>query len=329
MNIETSNINQTKDVKISTSQKVNNQEPSVKFADELNKDKNVEQVQEDDLDSKKESKIIDKTETINKVEKNEKFNMDDIQNKIAYTNKNNSITNDIDKLNQEVDSNNKNSENLDLLNNNLLKKDLNSAFQNMNTLVNEFNQLDDKSFENIKNDDVLADNKDMINNDFNIQKKRSSSKLPLSSKKNSTSATKKIWDKEKFSGTPYKTTSFATTVVEVELDTYTYNEKIKGIWISIDCGEILDISAAKKAILLDIQQELSLLVEGKTVTCDKISINFLPSESNSGQLHELVHNTLPAAFSAALSSALATQLTELPCTEKQIFELIKEREVDL
>lgn len=162
-----------------------------------------------------------------------------------------------------------------------------------------------------------------------IQKKRSSSKLPLSSKKNSTSATKKIWDKEKFSGTPYKTTSFATTVVEVELDTYTYNEKIKGIWISIDCGEILDISAAKKAILLDIQQELSLLVEGKTVTCDKISINFLPSESNSGQLHELVHNTLPAAFSAALSSALATQLTELPCTEKQIFELIKEREVDL
>ena len=39
MNIETSNINQTKDVKISTSQKVNNQESSVKFADELNKDK--------------------------------------------------------------------------------------------------------------------------------------------------------------------------------------------------------------------------------------------------------------------------------------------------
>ena len=92
------------------------------------------------------------------------------------------MTNNTDKINEnnsidvpdQVDSNNENSENLNLLNdnNNLLKKDLNSAFQNMNTLVNEFNQLEDKSFENIKKDDVLADNKDMINNDFNIQDKK-------------------------------------------------------------------------------------------------------------------------------------------------------------
>ena len=45
-----------------------------------------------------------------------------------------------------------------------------------------------------------------------------------------------------------------------------------------------------------------------------------------GQIGELVRNTLPAAFSCALSLALATQLTKLPCTDKQLFELIKQRE---
>ena len=200
MNIETSNLNQTKEIKIGTSANASKQEPSVKFADELNKDKNVEQVQKDDLDFKKESEIVDKTEavdkteqtgnveivdkteTIGKVEKDEILSITDIQNKVACINKNNFMTNNTDKINEnnsidlpdQVDSNNENSENLNLLNdnNNLLKKDLNSAFQNMNTLVNEFNQLEDKSFENIKKDDVLADNKDMINNDFNIQDKK-------------------------------------------------------------------------------------------------------------------------------------------------------------
>ena len=150
MNIETSNLNQTKEIKIGTSANASKQEPSVKFADELNKDKNVEQVQKDDLDFKKESEIVDKTEavdkteqtgnveivdkteTIGKVEKDEILSITDIQNKVACINKNNFMTNNTDKINEnnsidlpdQVDSNNENSENLNLLNdnNNLLKK---------------------------------------------------------------------------------------------------------------------------------------------------------------------------------------------------------------
>ena len=159
-----------------------------------------------------------------------------------------------------------------------------------------------------------------------IEKKRFHESLPISVKKTQSSTLKKNWNNETFSGTPFGPASFATAVVEVELDTYTYNERIKGIWLVIDCGELFDKRAALRAIRLEIQQQLEMLVKDKSIPCDNITISFIESKNKAGQIGDLVRNTLPAAFSSALSLALATQLTKLPCTEKQIFELIKKRE---
>lgn len=159
-----------------------------------------------------------------------------------------------------------------------------------------------------------------------IQKKRFHQPLPIVSKKEISSTLRKNWNKDTFSGNPFHTTSFASTVVEVELDSFTYTEKIKGIWIAIDCGELYDEVAAEKSLLLEVQQELTTLVKGTTITCNNCTIEFVKSKTKSGQIGELIHNTLPAAFSSALSMALQTQLSELPCTEEQIFTLIKNRE---
>ncbi len=160
-----------------------------------------------------------------------------------------------------------------------------------------------------------------------IQKKRFHQPLPITSKK-SVSAAKKNWNNETFSGNPFTATSFASTAVEVQLDSFTYTATIKGIWITIDCGEIFDEVAAKRAIMLHIQQELTTLVKGATINCNKFSINFIQSKNKTGQIGELVHNTLPAAFAAALSMALQTQLSILPCTEEQIYNLIQAREIE-
>lgn len=160
---------------------------------------------------------------------------------------------------------------------------------------------------------------------MDIQKKRFHQALPITAKRGISQSSKNKWDKEKFSGTPFFTTSFASCVVEVELDTYTYNEKIKGIWIVADCGELFDETAAEKTIKLEVQQELSLLVKDKTLSCDGIYIQFIKSGNNSGQVGGLVHNILPAAFSSAMSLALATELTALPFTEEELYELIKKR----
>ena len=56
-----------------------------------------------------------------------------------------------------------------------------------------------------------------------------------------------------------------------------------------------------------------------------LNINFIQSDNRSGQVGGLIHNSLPAAFSSALSLALTTQLTEIPCTEDLLFQLIRDR----
>ena len=85
------------------------------------------------------------------------------------------------------------------------------------------------------------------------------------------------------------------------------------------------MQAAKRTVNLEIQKELCMLVKGTTVSADNIFIQFIPSKESSAQVGELVHNALPAAFTSALSSALSTQVTNLPCTEQQLFSLIKKR----
>ena len=161
---------------------------------------------------------------------------------------------------------------------------------------------------------------------LDIQKKRFRQPLPISSQKKLGVAAKKGWNNEKFSGNPFGTSSFATAVVEVELDSYTFSEKIKGIWITINCGELLDKSAALRAVRLEIQQELSRLVNGRNIPCDTYSINFIESKEKSGQIGDLVHNTLPSAFSTAMSLALDTQLTQVPFSVDLIYNLTKEKE---
>ena len=158
-----------------------------------------------------------------------------------------------------------------------------------------------------------------------IQKKRFHQPLPITAKRGGQLTARNKWNKDSFSGTPFYTTSFIATVVEVELDTYPYSEKIKGIWITLDCGEHFDEAAARRTLKLEIQQELNMLVRGKTVPCDAINISFVKSNNRSGQVGGLIHNSLPAAFSSALSLALTTQLTELPCTEDLLFQLIRDR----
>lgn len=113
--------------------------------------------------------------------------------------------------------------------------------------------------------------------------------------------------------------------MEIELDTYTYNEKIKGIWIAVDCGEIFDEAAAIRTVRMEVQQELAMLVRDKTIQCDEIHISFMKSDNKSGQIGGLVHNIIPAAFSSALSLALTKQLTSLPCSEGRLFTLIKNK----
>ncbi|MDE5898978.1 MAG: xanthine dehydrogenase family protein molybdopterin-binding subunit, partial [Treponemataceae bacterium] len=110
-----------------------------------------------------------------------------------------------------------------------------------------------------------------------IKRKRFHAPLPITAKKTPTPAMKRQWNKESFSGTPFYSTSFGAAAVEVELDANSYRKKIRGIWVSIDCGEILSPAAAERTVRLAIQQELEKLVKDETGRCRNINISFIKS----------------------------------------------------
>ncbi len=162
-----------------------------------------------------------------------------------------------------------------------------------------------------------------------IQKKRFHSPLPLTAKKALPPSIKNKWNNENFFGIPFHAASFGSVVIEVELDPYTYMEKIKGLWMTVSCGQLFDKKAAERTLKLAIQQELLTLVENSKVKCESINLFFINSEETPGQIGELVHNTVPAAFASALSLALSTQITTLPVSQSLIYEEIKQREIEV
>lgn len=162
-----------------------------------------------------------------------------------------------------------------------------------------------------------------------IQKKRFKVALPITAKKSTSSVIKKAFDAQKFSGSPFYSTAFGSAIMEIELNPYTYKIIIKGIWIAIDCGEILSEKAAESSVRLAIRQELEELVENEKLTCESTNIFFVQSENPPCQIGSLVHNLIPGAFASSLSEAIGYSVTSVPCTEEEIFENINKAQKEI
>lgn len=144
---------------------------------------------------------------------------------------------------------------------------------------------------------------------------------PFSVKKSLPASRKKIWNQEEFSGSPYYNTAFGTCTVELELDTCTYRENLRRICVIIDGGKILSPKAAENAVHRSIQRCLSTLVDDDSLRCPAISVQFMQSDEEPKQIGHLVYSILPAAYTSALSQALAVTVDSLPLQTDSIFKI--------
>lgn len=154
-----------------------------------------------------------------------------------------------------------------------------------------------------------------------IQKKRFLNPLPIHASKSITSSMKKNWKKDSFSGMPFHTVSYGGAIIEIENNPLTMGISVKGIWIVIDCGQIMSIKAAEKAVKIAIQNELKNLITDEELYCSNVKINFIQSGNNPGQIGEIIHSLIPSAFANALSQILCTNINEIPCSLNQIYTL--------
>lgn len=153
---------------------------------------------------------------------------------------------------------------------------------------------------------------------LDIQSKRFKKPLPISSSKGFTSTQKKAWNREKFSGVPFFTSSFGLIILDLELNPYTYKIYIKKIYALISAGKIGIPKVAENSVKLSIEHALSELVEDEALKCDKISVSFVQSEKDPAQIDGLISRILPAAFTSALSQAIGHEINTIPL-KPQIF----------
>ena len=121
-----------------------------------------------------------------------------------------------------------------------------------------------------------------------IKKKKEKESLPINVKKTITPAIKKLWNKEKFTGFPYHSTSFAAATVELEMDITLYREVIRSIKIVISSGKVMHLQSAQNSIKLAVQKVLQTLVKDEPLDCPDIKIAFIQSDENPKQIGEVI-----------------------------------------
>lgn len=153
-----------------------------------------------------------------------------------------------------------------------------------------------------------------------IQSKRFRKPLPITSTKGFTSAQKKVWNKEKFSGSPFFLSSFGTVVLELEINPYTYKIYIKNVKAVLNAGKIGIPKIAENSVKLSIQHALTELVVDENLHCDQISVSFIQSDNDPTQIDGLISRILPAAFTSALSQATGHEINTIPVKPQHFFK---------
>ncbi len=156
-----------------------------------------------------------------------------------------------------------------------------------------------------------------------LRRKKDNAELPLTIKKTVSLSKKNMWSKDEFAGIPFLNTAFAACAVEIELDSCTYREHIRGIWIVVDAGKIFSAKAAESTIKSTIQQTLHELLADDVVHCPNVRVQFVQSKGEPKQIDGIVYSLLPAAFASAVSQALAITVTRLPIQSDTLYKLTK------
>ena len=87
-----------------------------------------------------------------------------------------------------------------------------------------------------------------------LQKSRFRQPLPIHVKKTFSPLRKNQWNTSEFSGQPFQSTTWAAAVVEVEVDTITYEVSLRDVNIAIECGELLDEKSATSSVKTEVSR---------------------------------------------------------------------------
>ncbi len=160
-----------------------------------------------------------------------------------------------------------------------------------------------------------------------IARRRFRSGLPIEVKKSYRTPKAHRWSAETLAGMPFATTSWAAAVVETELDPVTFETDIRGIWMTVFCGELLNPAVARETVENGVFHALwwcssthGSLQEPRFTSIPPLTIEFITPETRqpSGGVEELAGSVVPSAYVSAVAQATGRYFDSLPITPELI-----------
>lgn len=161
-----------------------------------------------------------------------------------------------------------------------------------------------------------------------IQNSRFREALPITVHKTYTPPKKTAWNSETFTGSPFVSTTWGAAVVEVEVDTISYNITARNVTIAIDGGEIMNQEQAEITAIVASNRIMKNFVAPQSLNVVQPNVYFISSKEAPKQIGEIINNILPAAFCSAVSQALNKPITALPLTTDSIYRIISNTQKD-
>ncbi|WP_319563223.1 molybdopterin cofactor-binding domain-containing protein [Marispirochaeta sp.] len=172
-----------------------------------------------------------------------------------------------------------------------------------------------------------------------IKKKRFRNPLPIEASRSFRMPAKDRWEESQLQGSPYAARTWAACVVELELNPILLEKSIRGVWVAVDCGEVLHRHRAESSLETGILHA----IEGCTVNLKNledpespfhlpnlldippVSISF---SRNSRQkfpsgIGDLPYIMIPPAFTAALSQASGVYFDRFPLPPRKIHQYME------
>ncbi|MFP4425387.1 MAG: xanthine dehydrogenase family protein molybdopterin-binding subunit [Spirochaetaceae bacterium] len=183
-----------------------------------------------------------------------------------------------------------------------------------------------------------------------IQKQRFRSPLPLEVKRTYRTPKRIDWD-PRSGGVPFLNTSAAAAVCELAFSPVTYRVRIRGIWLYLDAGRILDPESARHRLRNGVYEALSWSVReylrrpGAPVLTaeERLLLSTLEAPEFQGEIPpvqirfresvrveeplgigELPYSTIPSAFLGALSQASGVYLDLIPTSPDILYGYLAE-----
>lgn len=172
-----------------------------------------------------------------------------------------------------------------------------------------------------------------------IQRRRFRSPLPIEVRRSYRVPRNASWDTITLTGQPFPHHALGAVVVEVSVDSVTFESRVRDVWLSVDAGRVIDDDQARRSLEMGVYQALEWatheIVQYQRGAIDARSYLSYRNQSNPSLpgIHisllqstvreprgvgSLPYNCVPAALAAAVSQATGRYMDQIPTNPELI-----------